>query len=141
MTHNIHVLPALFAAVAAWMFGALYYGLLGRKWIEAQGKTIEQYKTESASRSAAAKAAPFALSFVAEFIMAIVLSGVLFHIGVYTVRAGIISGAACWLGFVLTTVIVNNAYAIRKTALTIIDTGHWLGVLVIIGAILGWFGY
>ena len=43
----------------------------------------------------------------------------------------------CWLGFVLTTIVVNNAYTFRKATLTAIDAGHWLGVLVIIGAILG----
>ena len=50
---------------------------------------------------------------------------------------GIISGAFCWFGFVLTTMAVNNAFRGRKPMLTVIDGGHWLGVLVIIGAIIG----
>ena len=45
-------------------------------------------------------------------------------------RAGIISGAFCWFGFVLTTMAVNNAFCGRKPMLTVIDGGHWLGVLV-----------
>jgi uncharacterized membrane protein len=137
---NLHALAIVVAAVAAWIFGAVYYGVLGRKWIEAQGKTIEQCKAESAGKSTAAKAMPFVLSFVAELLMASTLSGIMFHIGIYTVRAGAFSGFMCWLGFVLTTVAVNNAYTFRKVTLTAIDSGHWLGVLVIIGAILGWFG-
>ena len=80
------------------------------------------------------------LSFIAEIMMAAALSGIMFHIGIYTVVAGVFSGFMCWLGFVLTTVAVNNAYAFRKVTLTVIDAGHWIGVLVIIGAILGWFG-
>ena len=40
----------------------------------------------------------------------------------------------------LTTIVVNNAYSFRKVALTAIDCGHWLGVLLIIGAILGGLG-
>ena len=72
--------------------------------------------------------------------MASALSGIMFHIGIYTVRAGAFSGFMCWLGFVLTSVAVNNAYAFRRIALTAIDSVHWLGVLVIIGAILGGFG-
>ncbi|HET7191823.1 MAG TPA: DUF1761 domain-containing protein [Pseudolabrys sp.] len=137
---NLHAVPIVLAAVAAWFFGAIYYGLLCRKWMAAQGKTVEQSRAENAGRSAAAKVAPFILSFIAEIGMAAVLSGILFHIGIYTVRAGAFSGIMCWLGFVLTTVVVNNAYTFRKGALTAIDAGHWLGVLVIIGAILGAWG-
>ena len=48
----------------------LLHGLLGRKWIEAQGKTIEQCKAENAGKSTAVKAAPFVLSFIAELMMA-----------------------------------------------------------------------
>jgi hypothetical protein len=137
---NLHALPIVVSAIAAWIFGAIYYGALGRKWIEAQGKTIEQCKAENADKSTATKAAPFVLSFIAELVMASALSGIMFHIGIYTVRAGAFSGFMCWLGFVLTTIVVNNAYTFRKVTLTAIDSGHWLGVLVIIGAILGWFG-
>ena len=137
---NLHALPIVFSAIAAWIFGAIYYGALGRKWIEAQGKTIEQCKAENAGKSTAVKVTPFVLSFIAEIMMAAALSGIMFHIGIYTVVAGVFSGFMCWLGFVLTTIAVNNAYAFRKVTLTVIDAGHWLGVLVIIGAILGWFG-
>jgi uncharacterized membrane protein len=56
------------------------------------------------------------------------------------VRAGLISGALCWLGFVVTTIASNNAFASRKAMLTVIDSVAWLGALLIIGAILGGFG-
>ena len=137
---NLHALPIVAAAIAAWLFGALYYGVLGRQWMAAQGKTIDQCKAEGAGRSTAAKAAPFVLSFVAELAMAGALSGILFHIGIYSVRAGAFSGLMCWLGFVLTTVTINNAYQGRRWSLTAIDAGHWLIALIIIGAIVGWMG-
>jgi Protein of unknown function (DUF1761) len=139
MQHT-NVLAVFVAAIVAWLFGAAYYSVLCKKWIAAQGKTPEGVEAEGAGRSAVAKAAPFILSFLAELIMAGVLAGILYHIDIYTVRAGVISGALCWAGFVLTTVVVNNAYAFRRLALTAIDCGHWFGVLVIIGAILGGFG-
>src|SRR5690348_17857758 len=63
---NLHAVPIVLAAVAAWFFGAIYYGLLCRKWMAAQGKTVEQSRAENAGRSAAAKVAPFILSFIAE---------------------------------------------------------------------------
>jgi len=138
---NLHWLPVIIAAVAAWLFGAFYYGVLGRVWIAAQGKTMTQLKAEGAGRSALAKATPFVLSFVAEIVMAIAMSGILFHIGIYGLGAGLFSGATIWLGFVLTTIVVNNAYTFRRFTLTAIDSGHWLGVLLTIGGILGWMGH
>lgn len=137
---NINHLAIVAAAVAAWMFGAIYYGILGKVWLAAQGKTMESCKVENAGRSTLAKAFPFVLSFVAELVMAWALYGILLHMGLLTVRGGIIAAALCWLGFVLTTIAVNNAYSMRKPMLTLIDAGHWLGALLVIGAIVGWLG-
>jgi len=137
---NLHALPIVVAAVAAWIFGAIYYSILCNTWVAAQGKTMEQLKVENAGKSTAAKTAPFILSFIAEIVMAAALSGILFHIGIYGLWAGAFSGLMCWLGFVLTTIVVNNAYTFRRPMLTAIDSTHWLGVLVIIGAVLGWSG-
>ncbi len=140
MMQNLNWTSVLIAAAAAWIFGAIYYGILGKAWIAAQGKTIEMLKAENAGKSTAAKAAPFVLSFIAEIVMGWALFGILTHMGLFTLRAGAISGALCWLGFVLTTIAVNNAYAGRKFRLTVIDAGHWLGAMVIIGAVVGWWG-
>ncbi|MDP2411187.1 MAG: DUF1761 domain-containing protein [Pseudolabrys sp.] len=137
---EVHYLGAVLAAAAAWIFGAAYYGLLGRAWIAAQGKTIESLKVENAGKSTAAKTAPFALSFAGELLMAFVMYGILTHMGLFSLRAGVISGAFCWVGFVLPTVAINNAYSGRRVMLTVIDSAHWLGVLLIIGGIVGWMG-
>ena len=137
---NANFLAIFVAAAAAWGFGAAYYGALGKQWVAALGTSMEALKAQNAGKSGAAKATPFILSFVAELIMAYVMYGLLMHMGMFTVRAGIISGVICWFGFVLTTIATNNAYPGRKAALTVIDSGHWLGVLVIIGAVLGLFG-
>jgi hypothetical protein len=130
----------LVAAIAAWLFGAVYYTALGKRWMAAQGLTPEQCKAERVGKSAFALALPFVLSFVATFIMGVVLYGIMTHSGLFYARAGAISGAFCWFGFVLTTITVNNAYAGRRASLTVIDAVHWLFVLVIIGAIVGAFG-
>ena len=137
---NLAWLPVFVAAVAAWIFGAIYYSLLCNVWVAAQGKTAEQLKAEGARRSTIAKATPFILSFIAEIVMAIAMSGILFHIGIYGLGAGLFSGFMIWLGFVLTTMAVNNAYTFRSLRLTTIDAGHWLGVLLIIGGLIGWIG-
>ena len=128
------------AAIAAWVFGAAYYTTLGRFWLAAQGRTMAEMQAANAGKSAAAKAFPFVLSIIAEIIMAWTMFGLLFHMGNFTIRAGVISGCFVWFGFVLTTIAVNNAYPGRKLMLTVLDSLHWLGVLVIIGAIVGALG-
>ncbi len=48
--------------------------------------------------------------------MAWVLAGLIGHLGPgqVTVQNGIVSGAFIWLGFVATTIAVNNAFGRRK---------------------------
>ena len=74
--------------------------------------------------------------------MAWVLAGIIAHLGPgqVTIRNGVISGAFIWLGFVVTTLAVNYGFGGRRPMLTVIDSGHWLGVLIVMGAIIGAFG-
>jgi hypothetical protein len=138
---EINYLSVIAAAVGAWLFGALYYGVLGKAWVAAQGKTMEAFKREQAPKMGTlAGTLPFILSFVANILIGVVLFGILTHMGMWTVRAGMISAAFCWFGFILTTLAVNNAYSGRSFKLTAIDAGHWLGALLIIGAVVGYFG-
>ena len=54
---HANIVSILVAAVAAWIFGGIYYTSLGKWWMAAQGKTLEQCKAEQASKSAVALAA------------------------------------------------------------------------------------
>ncbi|WP_048645197.1 DUF1761 domain-containing protein [Nitratireductor soli] len=121
------------AAIAGFLFGAVYYGLLGKPWMKAARITPSD-----------AKMAPSLLitSFIAELIMAWVLAGVIGHLGAgqVTVQNGIVSGAFIWLGFIATTIAVNQRYQGFGWNLTLIDAAHWLGVAILMGGIIGWFG-
>ena len=130
------------AAVAAWVLGALWYGLLAKPWVAAQRKTMEAFKADRTEAGTIAAYVPFATAFLAELVMAWVLAGVIGHLGPgqVTVRNGVISALFIWVGFVLTTVAVNNMFGGRKSMLTVIDAGHWLAVLLLMGAIIGAFG-
>jgi hypothetical protein len=140
MGHTANYVSVLLAAVAAWIFGGVYYTSLSKYWLAAQGKTLEQCQAEQASKSGAAKAAPFIVVFVGELIMAWAMYGILFHMSMFTLRAGAISGAALWLGFVLPTIAGNYVFSGKKTMLIVIDSAAWLGAMIIIGAIVGWMG-
>ena len=86
--------------------------------------------------------APFIIAFIAQLVMAWVLAGVIGHLGPdeVTFRSGVISGAFIWLGFVITTLTVNQAFQGAKRELTLIDGGHWLGVLLLQGSVIGLVG-
>ena len=128
---GINYLAVLLAAVGAFAWGAAYYMTLSKQWLAAVDRT-EPNKSP----------APFIISFVALLVMGTVLAGSVGHLGPgqVTLRNGIISGLFMWVGFVATTVFVNNAYPGRKYMLSILDSIHWLGVLVIQGAIIGAMG-
>jgi Protein of unknown function (DUF1761) len=136
---GINYLAIIVAAVAAWLAGAGWYMALGKPWMAANGMTQEQME---ACKGRPYAWLPFVLAFVGSLIMAWVLAGVLGHLGTgqVTVRNGIISGLFLWLGFVFTTMLVNNSFAMRKPMLLVIDGGYWVVVLILMGAIIGWFG-
>jgi hypothetical protein len=133
------LLGILIAAVAGFAFGAAWYTALSRQWLAARGMTETEVKAKAGSSPL-----PFVVSFIALLIMALMLSGVLVHLALggmaISVRSGAIAGFLLWLGFVITTMAVNHAFQGERRALTLIDGGHWLGVLLIQGAILGWWG-
>jgi len=133
----INWLAIIAATAAAWIFGAIWYGALSKQWMAAIGFTGADMK--DASGKAKIPVIPMVVSLIAEFVMALVLAGVIAHVaksGV-TVKSGMTTAAICWLGFVITTLATNHAYGKAKLSLTAIDGTHWLGVLLIQGAVLG----
>lgn len=128
---NYLAIPA--AAIAAFVFGAAYYGALGKPWMKA-----------ARIDPAGAKMSPalFAVSFIAELVMAFVLAGVIGHLGSgqVTLANGVVAGLLVWAGFIATTVAVNQRYEGFGWTLTLIDAGHWLGVALVMGAVIGWMG-
>ena len=136
---GVSYLAIVLAAVAGWLFGALWYAVFSRQWQLAAG--ITPGKMRQAQKTPALYL-PFVIAFLALVVMAWILAGLIGHLGPgqFTVRNGAISGAFCWLGFVITSMAVNNGFAGRDWRLLLIDGGHWLAVLLLMGAILGSFG-
>jgi Protein of unknown function (DUF1761) len=133
---GVSYLAILIAAVASWLIGAAWYMALAKPWMAAIGKTEADLKGPSGRPSPI----PFIISFAAELVMAWTLAGVIGHAGRVTVANGLVSGFLVWLGFVATTMLVNHSFGRQKAALTVIDGGHWLAVLLVQGAVIGAFG-
>ena len=131
----------LLAAVVGWLAGAAYYAVLGKQWVAAQGSRMEAFKARQAAlKGTFAAWLPFALAFIANVAMAWVLAGLAGHMGAVTIRSAVISALFAWLGFVATTILVNYSFGGRSYWLAAIDAGHWLVVLVLMGAAIGGLG-
>lgn len=127
---GISYLAVLAAAVAAFMFGAAWYGGLSKQWMAAVGLT-EPPKPDPKI---------YVMTFVCQLVIAWVLAGIMGHLSQVSVSGGMISAFFVWLGFVATTLIVNHRFQDASWSLTIIDGGHWLGVLLIMGIVIGLIG-
>ena len=122
---GINLVGVLLGTVAGFAFGAIYYTLLGKHWLDAIGKSEEDVKGRSAG--------PFITSFVSLLVMGTVLA---WHFdqqgseGMSSLGA-IRSAVILWLGFIVTSMATNNAFQGAKAKLTVLDSVHWLGVLVV----------
>lgn len=129
MAFGVGLLTVLSAAIASWVFGGIYYGVLGKYWFVA----AELNRGKMESTKGFSKAPPFVIGFASEFIMAYVFSALLFHTsdGAFSIGAAFAAAIYLWIGFVATSIVTNNAFGMRKFSLSVIDGVHWLGVLVV----------
>lgn len=131
---GVDLLAVLVAGVAGFAFGSVWYMTLSRPWLAAVGKTKEQLRTESSPTV-------FVLAAVAQLVMAYVLARVVAWHGEPTAGSGLLVGLVVWVGFVATTLVVNHGFQGARRSLTLIDGGHWLGVLLIQGLVIGLLGH
>ncbi len=130
---GINLVGVLLGAIAGFAFGAIYYTLLGKHWLDAIGKSEGDIKGRSA--------VPFVTSFVSLLVMGSVLA---WHFdqqgseGMSSVGA-IRSAVILWLGLIVTSMATNNAFQGAKAKLTVLDSGHWIGVLVVQALIVASF--
>ncbi|POF32876.1 DUF1761 domain-containing protein [Roseibium marinum] len=132
MFDGINLVAVAAAAITSFIFGAIWYGLLGKAWMKAAGIGKEQTRPASAT---------LGTSFFCQVIMAFVFAGIIFHSGETSIRNGIISALLVWVGIVMTTQIVNHRFQGKPWTLTLIDGGHWLGVFLVQGILIGWLSY
>ncbi|MGH6866675.1 MAG: DUF1761 domain-containing protein [Methyloceanibacter sp.] len=131
----INYFAVIIAALAGFGLGAVWYMVLSKPWLNAVGRTEADLKKEGSSQFL-----PFIIAILAIFVMAWMLAGLMGHLGQVSIRGGLLTGLFVWIGFVITSMGVNHAFSGAKPALTLIDGGYWLAVLLIQGAVIGAFG-
>ncbi len=137
---GINYLAVLVAAIAGFMVGGVWYSFLfGERWMKAAGISKEDMNCEDEKKNGAM--VPMVIAGIADLLMAWMLAGVIGHAaGDIGIAKGLLAAIFVWMGFVLTTNSVNNAFQMKPLALTFIDSGHWLVVLLVMGGIIGAFG-
>ncbi len=129
---TINLLAVLVAAVAAMALGFLWYGpLFGNQWKKLMGFTDKSMKEM--------KITP-AQAMIGGFITTLVMSYILAHFVDYTQAAtimdGVVAGFWIWLGFIATIQLGSVLWEGKPVKLYLINTLHYLVVLVVMGAIL-----
>ncbi|MBN9259581.1 MAG: DUF1761 domain-containing protein [Hyphomicrobium sp.] len=131
---GISYTAVLVAAVASFIFGGIWYGIFARQRMSAANGA------ERGPRAGGLTPMQFVITFIAQLVMAWMLAGILLHVtrgGIpLTMRNALISAILIWVGFVMTSLAASNALQGTRFSVTLIDGGHWLGVLLIQSAVL-----
>ena len=122
------LLSVVAAAAAAWIFGAVWYGLMGQRWMLAAGLTEDSINRGNI------------IAFVGSFLGAVLVAGMIRHIfatsAVTTVGAGLVSGLGLGLFLVTPWIATNYLFAQRPVSLILIDGVYATVGCALIGAVL-----
>ena len=130
---QLNLWAVVVSAVAAFMIGGLWYGLLFAKaWVRLHGFSEDQQK-----QMAKDQARNFALFFVGDLIMATVISFLVINLRISSGGQGALLGFVLWLGIAATIGASKSAATLKTLPAHLIDAGHELAGLGVMGAILG----
>jgi hypothetical protein len=119
------------AAVAYWVLGGIWYGVLFNKpWMALEHITIEQAQSVS-------PIIPYIVSFILELLVAYSVAQLCIWRNANTAGRGASVGVLVWIGFVGPISFMNYMFEMRPKELFAINEFYPLAGLVLMGAILG----
>lgn len=132
---DVNWIAILLATVASMALGMAYYMGLGKQWVAATGKKESELMSGGS-------ATPFIWAAICQLIMAFFLAKLteIIFAGVIDIRGAVLVGLHMWLGFIMTSMVLNHRYQGQSWKLTLIDGGYLLGVMVVQGVVIGLFG-
>ena len=122
----------LVAAIAAFIFEALWFSIFMNSWLEGIGRTREWLMGTGLN-----PAIQYATAILCSIIVAAVLTICIQASGQQTARRGVVCGAVIWFGFIATSWAKAYIFEVRSLQIYFIYTGYYLIELVLIGAIVG----
>ena len=131
----MEILNVIAAAIAGFVLGAVWYGLLAEPWMQAAKVPRDENGKPAGGQTPAV--------FIATFGLQIVVAGMMRHVfalsGIDTVGGGLVSGLGIGLFFITPWIMINNGYGGRPFRLTLIDSGYATLGCAIMGLILTLF--
>ncbi len=125
-------ISVLLAALAAFVFGAVWYTALSKPWMKAAGIPMKPDGTPDGNGSP--------MPFVVLAVALILVSGMMRHVmamsGLDTVSEGLMAGVGVGAFFITPWMAMNNAFGMRPWTLTLIDGGYAIAACTIIGLVL-----
>ncbi|HTB93569.1 MAG TPA: DUF1761 domain-containing protein [Candidatus Sulfotelmatobacter sp.] len=119
------------AAVAYWLLGAVWYGVLFSKpWMALENMSIEQAKSMN-------PVLPYVITFVLNLLIAYSLAQICIWRNANTAGRGASVGVLLWIGFVGPITFTTYMYEMRPKELFAINQFYPLAGLVLMGAIIG----
>jgi hypothetical protein len=126
----------LVAAIASFIFEALWFSVFMNEWLAGIGRTKE-WLTSAAGHPASTPAVQYATAIICSIIAAAVLSICIQASGKQTAIRGILCAAVIWLGFIATGWAKEYIFEVRTLQIYAINAGYSLIDLMLIGAIVG----
>ncbi len=119
------------AAIAYWLLGAVWYGVLFSKpWMALENISIEQAKSMN-------PVLHYVITFVLNLLIAYALAQICIWRNANTAGRGASVGVLLWIGFVGPITYTTYMYEMRPKELFAINQFYPLAGLVLMGAIIG----
>lgn len=132
------IVAVLAAAVASYVFGAVWYGVFSKPWMAAAGLTLEKLKSSGGPQSGAV------VPYVVTFLCTVLVAGMMRHVfgtsGVEGVGKAALNGLGIGLFLATPWIVTNYTFGMRPRALMLIDGGYATIGCTIMGIVLGVFG-
>ncbi len=122
----------LVAAIASFVFEAIWYSIFLKVWLSGTGRTMEWLAGTGMSPWV-----QYGTALVCAAVMAAAISCVTQLTGEQTAMRGIKVALLLWLGFVVTTWATEYVFEVRPLSLFGINAGFWLLGMMMMGAIVG----
>jgi hypothetical protein len=118
------------AAIAYWILGAIWYGVLFHKpWMALEGIPEDQFRTTGLLS--------YLISFLLNILIAYSLAQICIWRNANTIGRGASVGVLLWIGFVGPITFTTYMYEMRPRTLFAINQFYPLAGLVLMGAIIG----
>jgi len=124
-------LNVIAAAAAAWIFGAVWYGIVGSRWMAASGLTEETVNRKNP------------VPYIGSFVCALLVAGMTRHIlatsGVTTIGGGIVTGLGLGLFIAAPWIATNVLFGQRDRNLIWMDGMYPTIGIALMGLVLTLF--